>query len=78
MSWWQRRQVTKVLRRLASCEALMLAAPQHPSHSGVDIVIEEKAHYPAALSSRDASSTSAAVRSGNAVKMASVSYPLRR
>lgn len=53
-------------------QAVMPLAPQHPSYRGIDIMIEQEAHYPAAARSRDASATSAAVRSGNAARIASV------
>jgi hypothetical protein len=59
--------------RVASCKALMPMPPQHPADRGINIVIEQEPHYPAAAKSRDASATSAALRSGNASKIAPVS-----
>jgi hypothetical protein len=50
-----------------------VAARQLPVPRGVNVVVEQEPHYPAAASSRDASLTSAALRSGNASKIASVS-----
>jgi hypothetical protein len=51
----------------------MPVTPQHPADRSVDIMIKQEAHYPAAARSRDASATSAALRSGNASKIAPVS-----
>jgi hypothetical protein len=51
----------------------MPVTPQHPADRGINIVIQQEAHYPAAARSLDASATSAALRSGKASKIASVS-----
>jgi hypothetical protein len=58
---------------LARGQTLVPVTPQHPADRGIDIVIQQEAHYPAAARSRDASATSAALKSGNASKIAPVS-----
>jgi hypothetical protein len=39
----------------------MPVTPQHPADRGINIVVQREAHYPAAVRSRDASATSAAL-----------------
>ena len=51
----------------------MTVTPQHPPDRGINVMIKQETHYPAAARSGDASATSAALRSGNASKIASVS-----
>ena len=58
---------------LARRQALMTVTPQHPPDRGINVMIKQETHYPAAARSGDASATSAALRSGNASKIASVS-----
>jgi hypothetical protein len=53
-------------------DSVLLLGGVHAANHSLDIVIQQEAHYPAAASSRDASATSAALKSGYASKIASV------